>query len=96
MGGQIYGKLLFRNGDEESRAKKAEITNLHRVYTRDDMVTGDVIDTDAPEVGANPYLQPRAPVEPRLLGIDEARACERQPSVTAPARGRSSARRCRP
>ena len=43
MGGQIYGKLLFRNGDEESRAKKAGIKNLHRVYTRDDMVTGDVI-----------------------------------------------------
>ena len=43
MGGQIYGKLLFRNGDEEARAKKAGITNLARVYTRDDMVTGDVI-----------------------------------------------------
>ena len=43
MGGQIYGKLLFRNGDEEARAKKAGITNLNRVYTRDDMCTGDVI-----------------------------------------------------
>lgn len=43
MGGQIFGKLLFRNGDEEARAKKAGITNLNRVYTRDDMVTGDVI-----------------------------------------------------
>ncbi|MEO1238521.1 MAG: class II fructose-bisphosphatase [Pseudomonadota bacterium] len=43
MGGQIYGKLLFRNGDEEGRAKNAGITNLNRVYTRDDMVTEDVI-----------------------------------------------------
>ncbi len=43
MGGQMFGKLLFRNGDEERRAKKAGIKNLHRVYTRDDMVTGDVI-----------------------------------------------------
>ncbi|ROU03358.1 class II fructose-bisphosphatase [Histidinibacterium lentulum] len=43
MGGQIYGKLLFRNDDEKARAKKAGITNLDRVYTRDDMVTGDVI-----------------------------------------------------
>jgi fructose-1,6-bisphosphatase II / sedoheptulose-1,7-bisphosphatase len=43
MGGQIYGKLLFRNDDERGRAKKAGITNLDRVYTRDDMVTGDVI-----------------------------------------------------
>ncbi len=43
MGGQIYGKLLFRNDDERERAKKAGIQNLDRVYTRDDMVTGDVI-----------------------------------------------------
>ncbi|MBO6605024.1 MAG: class II fructose-bisphosphatase [Roseicyclus sp.] len=43
MGGQMYGKLLFRNDDEKARAKKAGITNLDRVYTRDDMVTQDVI-----------------------------------------------------
>ncbi len=43
MGGQIFGKLLFRNDDERGRAAKAGITNLERVYTRDDMVTGDVI-----------------------------------------------------
>jgi fructose-1,6-bisphosphatase II / sedoheptulose-1,7-bisphosphatase len=43
MGGQIFGRLLFRNDDERARAKKAGITNLSRVYTRDDMVTGDVI-----------------------------------------------------
>jgi fructose-1,6-bisphosphatase II / sedoheptulose-1,7-bisphosphatase len=43
MGGQIYGKLLFRNDDEKARAKKAGIKNFDRVYTRDDMVTGDVI-----------------------------------------------------
>lgn len=43
MGGQIYGKLMFRNDDERDRAKKAGITNFEQVYTRDDMVTGDVI-----------------------------------------------------
>lgn len=43
MGGQIYGRLLFRNDDERGRAKAAGITNFDRVYTRDDMVTGDVI-----------------------------------------------------
>ena len=43
MGGQIFGKLIFRNEDERARAKKAGITNFDRVYTRDDMVTGDVI-----------------------------------------------------
>jgi fructose-1,6-bisphosphatase II / sedoheptulose-1,7-bisphosphatase len=43
MGGQMFGRLLFRNDDEKARAKKAGITNLNRVYTRDDMVTKDVI-----------------------------------------------------
>jgi fructose-1,6-bisphosphatase II / sedoheptulose-1,7-bisphosphatase len=43
MGGQIFGKLLFRNEDEKARARKAGITNFDRVYTRDDMVTQDVI-----------------------------------------------------
>ncbi|MEM7723750.1 MAG: class II fructose-bisphosphatase [Pseudomonadota bacterium] len=43
MGGQMFGKLLFRNDDERARADKAGITNLNRVYTRDDMVTQDVI-----------------------------------------------------
>ncbi|NUB46317.1 class II fructose-bisphosphatase [Fertoebacter nigrum] len=43
MGGQFFGKLLFRNDDERARAKKAGIQNLDRVYTRDDLVRGDVI-----------------------------------------------------
>ncbi len=43
MGGQIYGRLMFRNDNERGRAKKAGITNFDRVYTRDDLVTGDVI-----------------------------------------------------
>ena len=43
MGGQMYGKLLFRNDDERGRALKAGITDLNRIYTRDEMVTADVI-----------------------------------------------------
>jgi fructose-1,6-bisphosphatase II / sedoheptulose-1,7-bisphosphatase len=43
MGGQIWGRLLFRNDDEKGRAAKAGITDLNRLYTRDDLVTGDVI-----------------------------------------------------
>ena len=43
MGGQIYGRLIFRNEDEKSRAIKADITNFDRIYTRDEMVTQDVI-----------------------------------------------------
>ena len=43
MGGQIFGQLLFRNDDERARAARAGITDLDRVYTRDQMVTADVI-----------------------------------------------------
>ena len=43
MGGQMFGKLTFRDEDEKGRAKKAGITNFDRVYTRDDLVTEDVI-----------------------------------------------------
>jgi fructose-1,6-bisphosphatase II / sedoheptulose-1,7-bisphosphatase len=43
MGGQILGRLMFRNDDERARAAKAGITDLNRVYGRDEMVTADVI-----------------------------------------------------
>ena len=43
MGGQFYGRLTFRNDDERGRASRAGITDFDRIYTRDDMVTGDVI-----------------------------------------------------
>ncbi len=43
MGGQMWGRLLFRNEDERARAAKAGITDFERIYTRDEMVTEDVI-----------------------------------------------------
>ena len=43
MGGQMYGRLLFRNDDERGRAAKAGITDLDRIYSRDEMVTQDMI-----------------------------------------------------
>jgi len=43
MGGQMWGRLLFRNEDEKARAAKAGITDLERIYNRDEMVTQDVI-----------------------------------------------------
>ncbi|MEN8659792.1 class II fructose-bisphosphatase [Marivita sp.] len=43
MGGQIQGRLVFRNDDEKARAAKAGITDLDKIYTRDEMVTEDVI-----------------------------------------------------
>ncbi|MFT3688923.1 class II fructose-bisphosphatase [Paenirhodobacter sp.] len=43
IGGQMWGKLLFRNDDERGRAAKAGITDLDRIYTRDDLVRSDVV-----------------------------------------------------
>ncbi|MBS29082.1 MAG: fructose-bisphosphatase class II [Alphaproteobacteria bacterium] len=43
IGGQIQGKLLFRNDDEIGRARKLGIEDLDRVYDRDDLASGDVI-----------------------------------------------------
>jgi fructose-1,6-bisphosphatase II / sedoheptulose-1,7-bisphosphatase len=43
MGGQMWGSLVFRNDDERARAAKTGITDLDRVYSRDEMVTQDVI-----------------------------------------------------
>ncbi len=43
MGGQMEGRLVFRNDDERARARRVGIEDLDRVYSRDDMVTADVI-----------------------------------------------------
>lgn len=43
VGGQIQGKLLFRNDDEIARARRWGIEDLDRVYTVDDMAKGDCI-----------------------------------------------------
>jgi len=43
MGGQIFGQLIFRTEAEAIRARSAGIDNLDRIYSRDDMVTADVI-----------------------------------------------------
>ncbi|NDR59625.1 class II fructose-bisphosphatase [Aliiruegeria sabulilitoris] len=43
MGGQMYGRLTFRDEDEIARARKAGIEDLDKIYNRDEMVTRDVI-----------------------------------------------------
>jgi fructose-1,6-bisphosphatase II / sedoheptulose-1,7-bisphosphatase len=43
MGGQMWGRLMFRNDDERGRAAKAGITDLDKIYARDELVTADVI-----------------------------------------------------
>ncbi len=43
VGGQLHGRLLFRNEDERGRARRWGITDLDRIYTLEDMAKGDVI-----------------------------------------------------
>jgi fructose-1,6-bisphosphatase II / sedoheptulose-1,7-bisphosphatase len=43
IGGQIQGRLLFRNDDEKGRAKRLGITDFNRKYSMLDMAKGDVM-----------------------------------------------------
>jgi fructose-1,6-bisphosphatase II / sedoheptulose-1,7-bisphosphatase len=43
VGGQIQGRLVFRNDDEVARARRWGIDDLERVYTIKDMAKGDCI-----------------------------------------------------
>ncbi|WP_300972903.1 class II fructose-bisphosphatase [Sphingomonas sp. LHG3406-1] len=43
VGGQIEGRLLFRNEDERSRARRWGIEDLDRIYRLDDLAKGDCI-----------------------------------------------------
>ncbi len=43
IGGQMQGKLLFRNDDERGRARRLGITDLGRVYSLMDLAHGDVM-----------------------------------------------------
>src|SRR5919206_94415 len=43
IGGQIQGRLLFRNDEEKARAKRWGITDLNRKYSMLDMAKGDVM-----------------------------------------------------
>jgi len=43
IGGQMQGRLIFRNDDERARAHKWGITDLNRKYSALEMASGDVI-----------------------------------------------------
>lgn len=43
IGGQMQGRLLFRNDDEKARAAKSGITDLNKKYDLDGLATGDVM-----------------------------------------------------
>lgn len=43
IGGQMQGRLVFRNDDEKARAKRMGITDLTRIYQLNDLARGDVM-----------------------------------------------------
>jgi len=43
VGGQIQGRLIFRNDDEKARARRWGIEDLDRIYKLEDMASGDCI-----------------------------------------------------
>ncbi|WP_167954466.1 class II fructose-bisphosphatase [Sphingomonas jejuensis] len=43
VGGQLKGRLIFRNDDERARARKWGIEDLDRVYDLDELASGDCI-----------------------------------------------------
>jgi fructose-1,6-bisphosphatase II / sedoheptulose-1,7-bisphosphatase len=43
IGGQMQGRLLFRNDEERARARKMGITDLDRIYALEDLAKGDVM-----------------------------------------------------
>jgi fructose-1,6-bisphosphatase II / sedoheptulose-1,7-bisphosphatase len=43
VGGQLQGRLLFRNDDERARARRWGVEDLNRIYTLSDLARGDVI-----------------------------------------------------
>src|ERR1700741_259450 len=43
IGGQMQGRLLFRNDDEKARAAKWGVTDLNRIYQLEDLAKGNVM-----------------------------------------------------
>ncbi len=43
IGGQMQGRLIFRNDDEKARAKAAGITDFNRKYGMNDLAHGDIM-----------------------------------------------------
>ena len=43
LGGKIYGKLIFNNDEEKSRANQMNILDLNKIYTTHDLASGEVM-----------------------------------------------------
>mgnify|MGYP000126753167 CR=1 FL=1 len=43
VGGQMYGRLVFRNDDERKRAERTGITDFDRTYSLNELASGDTV-----------------------------------------------------
>ena len=43
VGGQMFGRLVFRNDDEKKRAERVGITDLGRTYALNELASGDTV-----------------------------------------------------
>ncbi len=43
MGGDFFGRLNFRNEEEKKRATEMGVTDLNKIYSRDELAKGDVM-----------------------------------------------------
>jgi len=43
VGGQMLGRLVFRNDDERKRAEKTGITDFGRTYALNELASGDTV-----------------------------------------------------
>lgn len=43
LGGQMQGRLIFRNDDEKARAAKWGVEDLDKKYTKDELASGDIV-----------------------------------------------------
>jgi fructose-1,6-bisphosphatase II / sedoheptulose-1,7-bisphosphatase len=43
VGGQMYGRLVFRNDDEKKRAARVGITDFDRTYSLNELASGDTV-----------------------------------------------------
>lgn len=66
LGGQMQGKLLFKNDSEKERAFKLGIKELDHVYTQDELAKGDVLFV-ATGVTSGPLLQGIRKIENNIV-----------------------------
>ena len=91
IGGQMMGRLLFRNDDERGRAERIGISDLERKYGMDDLAHGDVVfaATGLPPAPCSTACRARAaapPPIPSSCAPRRVRCARSAPSIISRAR----------